>query len=136
MSAPFSPGDTLAGRYRLTALVQSSPTAEIFQADDLSLTRPVAIHALPHSLANDTEFLAAFRDEATKVASLNHPHILRVFDWGEEAGGAYLVTEFPTGGSLRQRLDASGLMSETDVALFGLEIADALAYAQIGRAHV
>ena len=70
MSAPFSPGDTLAGRYRLTALVQSSPTAEIFQADDLSLTRPVAIHALPHSLANDTEFLAAFRDEATKVASL------------------------------------------------------------------
>ena len=129
MSAPFSPGDTLAGRYRLTALVQSSPTAEIFQADDLSLTRPVAIHALPHSLANDTEFLAAFRDEATKVASLNHPHILRVFDWGEEAGGAYLVTEFPTGGSLRQRLDASGLMSETDVALFGLEIADALAYA-------
>ena len=56
MSAPFSPGDTLAGRYRLTALVQSSPTAEIFQADDLSLTRPVAIHALPHSLANDTEY--------------------------------------------------------------------------------
>lgn len=129
MSAPFSPGDTLAGRYRLTALVQSSPTADIFLADDLSLTRPVAIHALPHALANDTQFLAAFRDEATKVAALNHPHILRVYDWGEEAGGAYLVTEYPTGGSLRQRLDTHVVQSETDVALWGLEIADALAYA-------
>ena len=129
MSAPFSPGDVLAGRYRLATLLQSTPTADVFLADDVSLTRPVAIHALPHALANDTDFLAAFRDEATKIASLNHPHILRVFDWGEESGGAFLVTEYPTGGSLRQRLDEQGTMSEADVALCGVEIADALAYA-------
>ena len=136
MSSPFSLGDIVNGRYRLTAHIISSPTADVFRADDLSLTRPVAIHVAPHSLANDSQFLQSFRDEATAVAALNHPHILRVYDWGEEAGGAYLVTEFPVGGTLRTVLDRDGQMDETKAALMGLEIADGLAYAHArGMVH-
>ena len=136
MSSSFSLGDIVNGRYRLTAHIISSPTADVFRADDLSLTRPVAIHVAPHSLANDSQFLQSFRDEATAVAALNHPHILRVYDWGEEAGGAYLVTEFPVGGTLRTVLDRDGQMDETKAALMGLEIADGLAYAHArGMVH-
>jgi serine/threonine-protein kinase len=129
MSSPFSIGDIVNGRYRLVAPIVSSPTAEVFRADDLSLTRPVAIHVAPFSLHNDPVFLQAFREEATAAAALNHPHVLRVYDWGEEAGGAYLVTEFPVGGTLRSVLDRDGLMAESKVALMGLELADGLAYA-------
>ena len=67
--------------------------------------------------------------EATAAAALNHPHVLRVYDWGEEAGGAYLVTEFPVGGTLRSVLDRDGVIEESKVALMGLELADGLAYA-------
>jgi serine/threonine-protein kinase len=129
MSSPFSIGDIVNGRYRLVAPIVSSPTANVFRADDLSLTRPVAIHVAPFSLHNDAVFLESFREEATAAAALNHPHVLRVYDWGEEAGGAYLVTEFPVGGTLRSVLDRDGTMRESVVALMGLELADGLAYA-------
>ena len=129
MSSPFSIGDIVNGRYRLVAPIVSSPTANVFRADDLSLTRPVAIHVAPFSLHNDAVFLESFREEATAAAALNHPHVLRVYDWGEEAGGAYLVTEFPVGGTLRSVLDRDGVMEESKVALMGLELADGLAYA-------
>lgn len=129
MSSPFSIGDIVNGRYRLVAPIVSSPTADVFRADDLSLTRPVAIHVAPFALHNDPVFLESFREEATTAAALNHPHVLRVYDWGEEAGGAYLVTEFPVGGTLRTVLDRDGVMSESKVALMGLELADGLAYA-------
>ncbi len=129
MSSPFSIGDIVNGRYRLVAPIVSSPTADVFRADDLSLTRPVAIHVAPFALHNDPVFLESFREEATAAAALNHPHVLRVYDWGEEAGGAYLVTEFPVGGTLRSILDRDGVMSESKVALMGLELADGLAYA-------
>ncbi|CAB4867038.1 unannotated protein [freshwater metagenome] len=129
MSSPFSIGDIVNGRYRLVSHIVSSPTADVFRADDLSLTRPVAIHVAPFSLHNDPVFLESFREEATAAAALNHPHVLRVYDWGEEAGGAYLVTEYPVGGTLRSVLDRDGVMDESRVALMGLELADGLAYA-------
>ncbi len=136
MSSPFSIGDIVNGRYRLVSHIISSPTADVYRADDLSLTRPVAIHVAPFALANDPDFLQAFRDEAKAAAALNHPHVLRIYDWGEEAGGAYLVTEFPVGGTLRGALDRDGTMDESRVALMGLELADGLAYAHArGSVH-
>jgi serine/threonine-protein kinase len=129
MSSPFSIGDIVNGRYRLVSPIVSSPTADVFRADDLSLTRPVAVHVAPFSLHNDAVFLESFREEATAAAALNHPHVLRIYDWGEEAGGAYLVTEFPVGGTLQSVLDRDGVMEESKVALMGLELADGLAYA-------
>ena len=56
-------------------------------------------------LTSDDAFLRRFRAEAVAVAGLNHPHVLRVFDWGEADGEAWLVTEYLSGGSLRDLLD-------------------------------
>lgn len=136
MSESFQTGDVINGRFRLGELLLSNPAADVYQAEDLTLQRSVAVHVLPHELANDADFLAAFRNEAAAVASLSHPNILRVFDWGEEANGAYLVTEFPAGGSLRSVLDRVGTLSETTTALLAMEVADGLAYAHArGMVH-
>ena len=52
-----------------------------------------------------TAFLRRFRAEAHSAAALNHPHVLRVFDWGEDTDGPFLVLEYLGGGSLRDLLD-------------------------------
>ena len=65
-------------------------SAHVYVAEDVRLRRRVAVKILHPALAADESFLRRFRAEATLVASLRHPHILQVYDWGEDAS-AYLV---------------------------------------------
>jgi serine/threonine-protein kinase len=70
------------------------------------------------------------------VASLNHPHVLRVFDWGEENDEPYLVLEYLGGGSLRDLLDRDVRLSHAQAAQLGTEVAQGLAYAHVrGLVH-
>ncbi len=86
--------------------------------------------------ATDEAFLKRFRAEARSVASLNHPHVLRVFDWGEEADEPYLVMEYLGGGSLRDLLDRDVRLSHPQAAQLGAEVAQGLAYAHVrGLVH-
>ena len=63
------------------------------------------------------------------MASLNHPHVFRVFDWGEDADGPYLVLEYLGGGTLRDLLDHGVRLSHSQAAQLGAEVAQGLAYA-------
>src|ERR671915_1919276 len=96
-------GRVLGGRYRLIAPVGTGASAQVFLADDVSLRRRVAVKVLHPALASDEAFLRRFRAEAQAAASLSHPNILAVYDWGDggEDGLPYLVTEYLGGGSLR-----------------------------------
>ena len=77
-----------------------------------------------------------FRAEARSVASLNHPHVLRVFDWGDDTDGPYLVLEYLGGGSLRDLLDRDVRLSHSQAAQLGTEVAQGLAYAHVrGLVH-
>ena len=98
-------GRVLGDRYRLVTAVGTGASAHVYLADDVSLHRQVAIKVLHPALAGDQAFLKRFRAEARAVAALNHPNILRVYDWGEEDGEPYLVLEYLAGGSLRQIYD-------------------------------
>ena len=70
------------------------------------------------------------------MASLNHPHVLRVFDWGEDTDGPYLVLEYLGGGSLRDLLDRDFRLSLSQAAQLGTEVAQGLAYADLrGLVH-
>ena len=60
----------------------------------LTLQRSVAVKLLQPALADDEAFLKRFRAEARAVASLNHPNVLQVYDWGEEDSVPYLVIEY------------------------------------------
>ncbi len=128
-------GRVLGGRYRLLAPIGTGASAHVFLADDVRLRRRVAVKILHPALADDEAFLRRFRAEARAAAALNHPHVMAVFDWGEEADGPYLVSEYLGGGSLRAILDRGKLLSPSQALVVGLEAAKALAYAH-GRGLV
>ncbi len=121
-------GRVLSGRYRLIAPVGSGASAQVFLADDTRLRRRVAVKLLHAALADDDAFLRRFRAEAQAAAALNHPHVLAVYDWGED-DVPYLVTEYLAGGSLRAMLDHGRKLTPSQALLVGLEAARALDYA-------
>ena len=100
----------LAGRYRLTDRIAVGGMGEVWRGEDDLLTRSVAVKLLPTGRAGDEAFLARFRAEARYAASLSHPGIARVYDYGESAefGGAYLVMELVNGEPLSAILARAG----------------------------
>src|SRR5438876_6658756 len=97
-------GQLLADRYRLARRIAVGGMGEVWEAADTRLDRPVAVKVLKAELCGDAEFLHRFRTEARTTASLNHPGIAAVHDYGETAGvldgpkdTAYLVMELVEG---------------------------------------
>ncbi len=122
-------GRVLGDRYRLVTAVGTGASAHVYLADDVSLRRQVAIKVLHPALAGDQAFLRRFRAEARAVAALNHPNILRVYDWGEQDGEPYLVLEYLAGGSLRQIYDTAALLTPEQAVRIGIEACAGLDYA-------
>jgi len=121
-------GRVLGGRYRLVARIGSGSSAEVWQAEDVALGRSVAVKVLLPALARDPGFVRRLEAEAHAAALLTHPHIARVYDWGD-ADEAYLVMELLGGGSLRSLLDAGSRLSPLQAARLVAEAASGLAYA-------
>ena len=85
-------GSVLGGRYRLDGLLGQGGMATIYRARDLQLNRDVAVKLLRAEYGRDPDFLARFRQEAQAVASLNHPNIVGVYDFGQDpTGGPFIV---------------------------------------------
>ncbi len=99
----------LGGRYELDTIVGRGGMAEVYRARDLRLDRLVAIKTLRHDLARDHVFQARFRREAQSAASLNHPHIVAVYDTGEDMVDGvsipFIVMEYVDGRTLKELLD-------------------------------
>lgn len=121
-------GRVLSGRYRLVAALGMGASAQVFLADDVRLRRRVAVKMLHAALADDVDFLRRFQAEAQAAAALNHPHVMSVYDWGQEET-PYLVLEYLGGGSLRAMLDQGRTLSPSQVLRIGLEASRALEYA-------
>ncbi|MDG3017168.1 serine/threonine-protein kinase [Speluncibacter jeojiensis] len=108
-------GATIAGRYRLLRLVATGGMGQVWEAIDQRLDRRVAVKVLKAELSDNPEFLERFRIEARTTASLNHPGIAGVYDYGETtdpAGAqlAYLVMEFVDGEPLSAVLRRMGVI--------------------------
>lgn len=128
------------GKYRIVARLGHGGVAQVYKAYQPDLDRYVAIKVLHPHLTGDEEFAARFQHEARAVAALEHPHIVRVYDFDTQAGVAYLVMEYLDGESLKavlHALDGRGeRMPLTDVARIIGELAGALDYAhQRGVVH-
>ncbi|MBA2280472.1 MAG: protein kinase [Acidimicrobiia bacterium] len=122
-------GRVLNDRYRVVAPIGAGASAQVFLADDTRLRRRVAIKLLHAGLSGDEGFLRRFRAEAQAAAALNHPNIVAVYDWGEDRGTPYLVTEYLAGGSLRGVLDRGYRLTPSQALLVGLEATRALDHA-------
>ena len=84
----LSTGQLVAERYRLVSRIAVGGMGEVWQASDTRLDRTVAVKVLKGELSGDAEFLHRFRTEARTTASLNHPGIAAVHDYGESSAGA------------------------------------------------
>src|SRR5262245_50854021 len=101
---------------------------EVYRARDAKLDRDVAVKVLPEHLAAHADALARFEREAKAVASLSHPNILAIFDFGRQNGIAYAVTELLEGETLRGKLDGSTVPQRQAVD-WALQIAKGLSAA-------
>src|SRR5690242_11261605 len=96
---PLKPG-TEIGPYRIESPLGEGGMGTVYLALDTKLNRPVAIKFLSDAVA-DAAARRRFQREAQMASSLNHPHILTVYDAGEFGERQYLVTEFVDGGTLK-----------------------------------
>lgn len=126
-------GSTL-GRYNLREKVGSGATACVYRGIDPDLNREVALKVLPSSAMEDGSSIDRFRQEAKAVASLSHPNILQVFDFGADKGFTYIVTPFIPGGTMSKKMRDRHSLAEAIVLT--APIADALDYShQSGIIH-
>jgi hypothetical protein len=123
----LDPG-TRVGPYRIVALLGAGGMGEVYRARDARLDRDVAVKALPLLARADRESVARFEREAQILASLNHPHIARLYGLEEEGGSRYLVLELVEGGTLAERLSGRPLPYR-ETLTFARQVADALAAA-------
>jgi serine/threonine protein kinase len=112
----LSTGQLVAERYRLVSRIAVGGMGEVWQASDTRLDRTVALKVLKAELSGDAEFLHRFRTEARTTASLNHPGIAAVHDYGESSAGAepsiaYLVMELVEGEPLAAVLAREGRLT-------------------------
>jgi putative two-component system response regulator len=99
----LAPGGRL-GAYRIVEYVGKGGMAEVYKGYHEGLDRTVAIKILPDFFVDDRSSRDRFHQEARSIARLNHPNILRIFDFGEDDGVPYLVLEFIEGDTLADRL--------------------------------
>ncbi|MFN2608065.1 MAG: Stk1 family PASTA domain-containing Ser/Thr kinase [Acidimicrobiales bacterium] len=117
------------GRYQIDRLLARGGMAEVYLARDLLLDRPVALKVLFPEFSGDRSFVERFRREARAAANLNHPNIVSIYDWGEEAGTYFIVMEYVEGRTLRDVIRGEGPLLPDPAAGIGAEIAGALDFA-------
>ena len=118
------------GRYELGRRIGRGGMAEVFVARDRLLDRPVAVKVLFAEYAKDPLFVERFRREAMSAASLNHPNIVAVFDWGQVDSTYYIAMEYVQGRTLADILRKHERLTVLQACDIALDIAAAL-----GEAH-
>jgi len=118
----------LADRYRVERELGAGGMATVYVAHDLKHERDVAIKVLRDDLSASLG-KERFLREIQLVAKLSHPHILPLFDSGETNGALFFVMPNVKGKSLRDRLDAEGMLPVHDAVRIAQEVASALDHA-------
>ncbi len=119
-------GQLVAGRYLLVRLIASGGMAEVWEATDQVLGRPVAVKMLHRHLASNEAFTQRFRAEAVAAARLHHPSIVAIFDTCSGGGHEAIVMELVRGRTLRTYLDERGRLDADEVTQIGADVSDAL----------
>ena len=105
------------GRYEILAEIGRGGFAIVYRARDTKLDRIVALKILHSQLITDPKFIRRFRQEAQAAARFDHPHIVTVYDVGEEAGQNYLAMEFLSGQPLSRLVERGPLPVEQAVSV-------------------
>ncbi len=120
-------GTVIGEQYTIVEHIGRGGMADVWSARDARLRRMVAIKTIAVGLTREIDPVKMFRSEAQTIASMEHPHILPIYDFGEHAGKLYIVMRFVTGGSLERRI--TGPIPPDEVLRIGEAVASALDYA-------
>ncbi len=101
-------GRVLDGRYRVLSHIADGGMASVYLALDERLDREVAVKVMRQSLTQDETFVSRFHREARSAARLSHPHVVAVFDQGEDDGDMFLTMEYVPGRTLREVMTDEG----------------------------
>ena len=105
------------GQYHLQELLGVGGMGAVYRAHQSALGRDVAVKVLPGELAQERGYIDRFKREAHIAASLEHPHIVPIYDYGTQDGIAYVVMRLLNDGTLAQRLYVRRMRGETLPAL-------------------
>ena len=122
-------GQILGGRYRLIERLGQGGMATIYRAADMGLERDVALKLLRSEYLRDPDFSSRFRQEAQSAASLSHPNVVTVYDYGEDPSGPFIVMELVDGEDLATILRRSGALPPRQATRIAAGVARALAAA-------
>src|SRR5688500_16314567 len=123
------PERVYTNRYEIVRHLARGGMAEVYLAHDQLLDRRVALKVLFPEFARDPAFVQRFRREAQSAATLNHPNIVAVFDWGEEDGSYFIVMEYVEGRSLKEAIPPKAPRYAHLAADLTADICGALAHA-------
>jgi serine/threonine protein kinase len=114
------------GAYQIQLKLGEGGMARVYKAYHARLRRDVAIKVILAQIAGQGDFRARFEREAQLVASLEHPNIVAVYDFGEEGAIPYLVMQYVGGGTLRDQLQGEYPLAPQQAAYYALQMARAL----------
>ncbi|MEU8239230.1 protein kinase [Actinoplanes missouriensis] len=120
------PGVTLGGRYRLDERIAGGGMGDVWRGTDEVLGRTVAVKILLPALLDEPGFAERFRGEARTMATINHPGVVDVYDYGSDQQLAFLVMEYVEGDALSRTLSRVGRLTPARTMALVAQAADAL----------
>ncbi len=128
---PFGPERVLKGRYELEKRLATGSMGSVWRARDLELNRFVAIKVAAAECLRNPTLRERFRREVRRLIEFEHPHIVRLYDMGEEDRAPFAVLAYMEGGNLGDRVKRLGRGTPTrlpvsDVAIWLPPLAEAL----------
>ncbi|MEN3613301.1 protein kinase [Plantactinospora sp. ZYX-F-223] len=122
----LKPGVLLGNRYRLDERIAGGGMGDVWRGTDEVLGRTVAVKILLPALLDEPGFAERFRGEARTMATINHPGVVDVYDYGSDQQIAFLVMEYVEGDALSRTLSRVGRLTPARTMALVAQAADAL----------
>ncbi len=119
-------GKVLAERYEIIEKIAEGGMARVYRGRDIVLKRTVAVKILKDQMTGDAAFIRRFEREAQSAAALSHPHIVNIYDVGEQDGIHFMVMEYVEGDNLKDYIRRKGRLPVHEAVKITRQIAEAL----------